>query len=140
MPNGARISIALAALLAGLAGCPDGITPGMMTENLDPADGDGATASNLRPIADAGESLTVRPGERVVLDGTASRDPDGDRLQFTWQQLLAPGLDIPLSGAFSSRPQFIAPSVTSVTILSFELFVSDGRSTASDVVAVTVEP
>lgn len=46
---------------------------------------------NRRPIASAGGALTVSVGEKTILDGSASRDPDGDSLSFLWTIITRPG-------------------------------------------------
>ncbi len=96
---------------------------------------------NRRPIAEAGPDQRVDEGATVTLDGTASRDPDGDRLTFRWRQVSGP--PVALSDATSPRPQFIAPVVAPTVpppvTLTFELVVSDGRLTsAPDLVTITV--
>ena len=46
---------------------------------------------NLIPIADAGTDETVEPGELVLLDGTASYDPDENYpLTYAWEILFKP--------------------------------------------------
>jgi hypothetical protein len=46
---------------------------------------------NLIPVADAGKDETVEPGELVLLDGTASYDPDENYpLTYAWQILFKP--------------------------------------------------
>ena len=63
--------------------------------------GDGQTESvadtvsistqNSRPVADAGADVSVRVGELAVLDGSGSRDADGDPLTYRWTLLTKPG-------------------------------------------------
>jgi hypothetical protein len=43
-----------------------------------------APTFNRRPNADLGPSRTVELGQTVCLDGSASSDPDGDPLTFSW--------------------------------------------------------
>ncbi len=43
--------------------------------------------ANSAPRADLAPALTLTLGENLVLDGSRSRDPDGDRLVYNWRQL-----------------------------------------------------
>jgi hypothetical protein len=43
--------------------------------------------SNDPPVADAGDDLVAIPNEIVTLDGSASNDPDGRIIQYTWKRL-----------------------------------------------------
>ena len=95
-------------------------------------DGDGANAD---PIANAGASTTVSGGTSVTLDGSASSDPDGDTLSYAWSQTLGPS--VTLSNADAANASFTAPSVTSDTLLRFELAVSDPQG-ASDTATVSI--
>ncbi len=83
------------------------------------------TGSNLPPNAVAGASQTVSGGANVTLDGSASNDPDGDSLTYSWTQVLGPSVS--LSNANSATATFAAPSFASDTLLRFELAVADPR-------------
>jgi hypothetical protein len=61
---------------------------------------------NSAPVADAGpDQIGVTAGP-VVLDGSNSRDPDGDPLTYQWEQIGGPGVSI--SGMNSARATFNA--------------------------------
>jgi hypothetical protein len=90
---------------------------------------------NRPPIANAGPALSVDERSLVRLAGTASSDPDGDTLSYSW---VAPA-GIALSNANTGAPAFIAPEVDADTPLSFSLTVSDGTASSSPAtVIVTV--
>ena len=93
---------------------------------------------NLPPTTSAGPDQAVNEGNVVTLDGSASADPDGDPLSFSWSQTAGPG--VTLSGANTMHPSFIAPQVgPGGALLTFQLTVDDGRSgTGSDSVNITV--
>ena len=57
---------------------------------------------NRPPIADAGLDQEVPAGLTVVLDGTASFDPDGDGLIFTWSLTSIPPSSIKAAGRCES--------------------------------------
>ena len=126
----------LLALLLAVAGCPE---VALNDNNTGGQPAEPTARVNTRPTADAGLPQTVRPGELVVLDGTGSFDPDGDRLTFFWRAVtLRP--EVFLQDAFSSRPRFIAPAVESETSFVFQLTVADGFSIATAEVTVIVQP
>jgi choice-of-anchor B domain-containing protein len=85
-------------------------------------DGDG---QNNPPIAAIGSSLTVTAGSNVTLNGNSSSDPDGDTITWSWTQTLGP--TVSLTDADTATPVFTAPSVSSDTLLRFELTVTDPR-------------
>lgn len=94
---------------------------------------------NHPPIADAGPDQIRDEGSLVQLDGTASRDPDGDPLTFTWSQLS--GTPVALSDPHSATPTFTAPLQPShgQESLTFQLTVEDGLGgRATDQMDITV--
>lgn len=98
---------------------------------------DGVSARDLTAVAQAPAVVDER--DRVILDGTASRDSRGPLAAFAWQQLSGP--TALLDNAATDRAAFNAPVVTTATDLRFELKVtaSDGAE-ARDTVDVQVRP
>jgi hypothetical protein len=92
---------------------------------------------NLPPVAVVPEQIVLVASDHdaVVLDGSASRDPDGDPLNFAWVQTAGPGVDLVDAG--SSRAWFAPPAVDSLVTMAFELTVDDG-SLGSTPVTTTV--
>jgi VCBS repeat-containing protein len=111
---------------------------------------DGALTSNVAtvtisvstvndpPEANAGPDQTVNEGSAVALDGSGSRDLDGDALTYQWRQTAGPPVSLNLQDP--AHPTFAAPAVSSAgALLTFELTVSDGSSTSEpDTVDITV--
>lgn len=93
---------------------------------------------NSKPVADAGPDLEVDEGDRVVLDGSSSKDNDGSISTYSWNQIDgSPSVD--LNDADSSTSSFTAPSVDSNQQLVFHLSVSDNDgSTDGDSVNVLI--
>lgn len=90
------------------------------------------------PIANAGPDHTAQQGGLVHLDGSLSKDPNGDPLSFHWVQ--RSGIHVHLSDPAGSHPFFTAPTgLLQDAILTFELTVSDGHfSTIPDSVSVAI--
>ncbi|MBI5440499.1 MAG: hypothetical protein HY900_04725 [Deltaproteobacteria bacterium] len=93
---------------------------------------------NEPPVAVAGADQSVDEGTWVPLNGSASVDPDGDTLTYSWIQLA--GTSVTLQASDTARPSFTAPAVPAGgETLTFQLTVSDGSATATDTVDVTVK-
>ncbi len=76
--------------------------------NDEPGPNDLFLANNI-PIADAGPDQNVANGALVRLDGSNSRDPDGDVINFRWRVLSSPqGSLADLNGSETPTPTFIA--------------------------------
>ncbi len=98
-----------------------------------------ATAgSDDAPTADAGTDQTVYEGATVALDGTGSRDPEGQALTYAWSQ--TGGTSVTLSSASVVSPTFTAPSsLTATAALTFSLTVTaSGTASQPDTVTITV--
>ena len=85
---------------------------------------------NQSPVANAVTDQTVDAGNVVSLDGTASKDPDGDPITYSWVQ--SGGPNVKLSGADTAISTFTAPSnISSDTNLIFTLTVRDDKQATS---------
>ena len=91
--------------------------------------------TNSAPVSEAGFGQAVETGSWVQLDGRASRDPDGDRLTYSWTQTA--GDEVQLNNAESASPTFTAPN--RVQSLRFALTVDDGDKSHTDTVSITVK-
>jgi len=78
---------------------------------------------NQSPISDAGSDQKADVGTKVTLDGSASHDPDGDRLFYGWNQTAGTSL-VTLSDPGNIRPAFIPVKEGTYT---FQLIVNDGK-------------
>lgn len=87
-------------------------------------------------VANAGPDQTVESGRTVQLNGAASQGPAGG-FTFQWSAPVGITLDNATiaSPRFTSQVVFGAPSV-----LTFSLTVSDGVTTSTDQVVVTLSP
>ena len=89
---------------------------------------------NRQPIADAGPDQGVFKNDLVTLNGTGSRDPDGDPLTYLWNQTGGPS--VVLAGADTATPTFSPATSDTYTFL---LTVWDGwGGSSNDTVNVTV--
>jgi hypothetical protein len=76
------------------------------------------------PIADAGSNQTVTGGSTVTLNGSKSKSPNGIILAYSWMQVPT-GSGTSSGGVNTPVWQFLAPKVTSNTLMRFLLNVTD---------------
>ena len=91
---------------------------------------------NRAPVANAGAAKTVATGAAVALDGSASSDPDGDALTFSWALQRPATSAAALTGATTSKPGFVADVAGSYVAT---LTVSDGKVATSASVTITAQ-
>lgn len=90
------------------------------------------------PVSHAGTDQSVNSGGTVVLDGRSSSDDSGVTT-YRWRQVSGPA--VTLLNPNAALTQFIAPGVSAVTPLTFQLLAADaGDLTAVDTVVVNVSP
>jgi len=144
--SGSGPSVSFVAPLVTAGGDPNAkVTLTFMLTVTDP---DGASGSNSvqvvvanvdhAPTAVVGNNLSVNEDSTVTLNGSASSDPDGDPLTYSWIQTGGPA--VTLSNANTAFPRFTAPFVNAAgATLQFQLTVDDGfGGTNSATVTVTV--
>src|SRR5512145_2908189 len=96
-----------------------------------------STAPNDTPIANAGpDQGSIRPGTLITLNGSASSDPDGDPLTYSWSFVTRPaGSAAVLAKATTVSPTFTLDLIGDYVV---QLVVNDGRvNSAPDSVIVS---
>ena len=82
------------------------------------------TCGNKSPIAEAGNDTTIRlPANRIMLDGSASYDPDGTVVSYRWSKRTGPlSFQLP-------QPNIVRTEVTDLTEgeYLFQLEVTDNN-------------
>ncbi|MFB6189273.1 MAG: glucodextranase DOMON-like domain-containing protein, partial [Halapricum sp.] len=91
------------------------------------------------PTAIAPPGPTVFSGNEASLDASNSKDPNGQKLTFKWEQTSGPS--VTLDGADTAKPSFTAPDVQEETSLGFKVTVTDpDGNSASATTSATVQP
>jgi hypothetical protein len=77
---------------------------------------------NKKPVANAGTDIIVNEGEMFTLDGSASNDPDNDKLSFNWSST---GITLPTNDFVTIS--LTAPEVEGNITIPVVLEVNDGQ-------------
>ncbi len=94
-----------------------------------------ASTPNVPPNADAGPDQNKFVGEKVILDGTGSDDPDDgpEPLSFSWTFVSVPGASGLDDGSISTATEAVASFIPDVPgTYEMNLEVSDGEDADSD--------
>lgn len=83
-----------------------------------------ATRVNNPPVARAGSDTTAVNGAEVILNGTASSDPDGDLISYRWSLVSRPAGSVAVLGGVDTPRPFFTPDLSGAYVVS--LVTSDG--------------
>lgn len=95
--------------------------------------------TNLNPIADAGPDRSVFSATSVALDGSGSRDPDGEILQFEWDIVSQPQGGLAVLSASQTANPFFTPTVNGSYTMRLTVRDLHG-ATDTDTVEIAVFP
>jgi hypothetical protein len=98
--------------------------------------GDGNTAGNTAPVAEAGPDQNILTGSSVTLNGSGSSDANGDALTYNWSfTSKSAGSTATLSSSTVVNPTFTADKDGGYVL---SLVVNDGKvSSVADTVKIT---
>jgi len=90
----------------------------------------------VAPIADAGQNVVViLPNSSASLDGSASNDPEGEIITYSWEQIYGPSII-----SFDNN-NVVSPNISNLVegVYKCQLTVSDGTYTSKSYVLVIVQ-
>ena len=145
--SGTAVTIDNANTQTASFGAPLTDAPLTLEFELTVTDNDGDSASDQAvvtidpsqpPTVNAGADVDAVETQTVQLDATVT-DVDGTVAAFAWQQVAGPA--VALDDPAAEDPSFVAPTVSVLTDLEFELTATDSTNdSAADRVVVTVNP
>ena len=92
--------------------------------------------TNTAPTANAGPDLVGYVNRMVFVDGSASSDPQGERLRYTWTEDAGDTTTGTITGVHASKAAFVASAAGTYHL---NLVVNDGRTdSAVDQVTITI--
>lgn len=103
------------------------------TSMLAACDSAGGIENDPAPTVSAGAAATTSAGRVVTLTGTAS-----GATAVSWTQTGGPA--VTLTGATGNTATFLAPSVASATVLTFQFAAATATSSSTATTTVTVNP
>ena len=90
------------------------------------------------PEAKVAGDVTVNEGQSVVLDGSASADPQNSPLSYVWTQLSPAQPNNRLNNSFYATPQFYAPYLSANQVFTYQLVVTNSKGLSSEPVYLNV--
>ncbi|MCO7188757.1 MULTISPECIES: PKD domain-containing protein [unclassified Pseudoalteromonas] len=91
---------------------------------------------NKAPVIELSENLTANEGSNIKINAQVT-DLDGDAITYLWTQTA--GKNVELIDNTSATLSFVAPTVDTQTVLSFQLSASDGQLTVNEQINITIE-
>ncbi|MBL4700242.1 MAG: hypothetical protein JKX85_03205, partial [Phycisphaeraceae bacterium] len=89
--------------------------------------------NNVPPVSNAGSDTTIPSAGGIVLNGSASSDPNGDTLTYTWTKVSGPQATVD-----SPTAAITTATVDSAGTYVFNLEVNDGSDTNADTIQVVI--
>ncbi|WP_135535521.1 PKD domain-containing protein [Halostella pelagica] len=108
----------------------------LMVSLLLTAPAHGMSAGNDPPLVDAGLDQDVSLGSTVLLDGTGSRDPDGEIVDYEWRIIDPDGTEISPGCSSCGRTEFSPTTVGNYTV--YLSVTDDDGANSTDTLYVNV--
>ena len=124
--------LALTLISATLGGCSGGGDDGSAVV-IDP---EPSTPPAATPAVNAGDDQEVIEDDLVSLEAVTSGFSDNASITYNWRKVDGPYMIF--SDASVADPKFVAPDVASEQQISLEVTASDGTTTVTDTLVVTV--